>query len=783
MSLKETFLVSPLSVPGCQLWFDAADTSSLSLSGSSVTQWRDKSGNSRNATSVTGTPVLSNNTRLAKQGIYFNGSSYITGSYSYSSNTLSWFVVGTMESDGDPYGRLLSFGVPAQYDFDNTLRLNALAREISTTQLITYRNGYIGSNMFISYSVPFMYSSVLDGASNSPFLNGTAGSGAASSGNFGFTTFGLSSSFGLNIQRNKGFLFEVVVYATPLAASNRQRIEGYLAWKWGMTANLPANHPFKTVRPLDGLSVPLPLSYINPKKTVNLEPFDPRSISGCQLWLDAADSSTLTFSGSKISSWRDKTQNTNVVQATSSFQPTYLASSFNNLPTLQFVGVQGSSYQYLQSSSTSIYNSVSAMRVFAVMRVISTPPNFPSLFSIQNKVSFYLRGLNNSSGFTGNNIWTFQGSTFVASADTVFPYDTNTLSCLSLGATQQFFLNGSDTIASPSFSFGSGTNGNIIIGWSGYNANDGFNGYISEILVYTSALTTTQRQQVEGYLAWKWGLTASLPANHPFKTPLAPFPLLTAPRKGGLRSFSPKNISGLQLWLDATDVNGNGTPVANGATVSTWTDKSGNSRNATQTTGNLMPTYNLSAKSISFNGGQYFNMSNAFSMLGTGGVMTIFVVERRGSSNGTQFWLAGGGSSGNNGVFFGYNTSTVVRYTFVNVNDLDYTIGAWANPDPIRIWGAGFSGTIRNMFLNGSLTAQQNYNSGSIASWNTPVIGYIPLANINTFFTGQIYEILFYNSFLSTAQRQTIEGYLAWKWGLQSNLPSTQPFKLFPPPP
>jgi hypothetical protein len=29
-------------------------------------------------------------------------------------------------------------------------------------------------------------------------------------------------------------------------------------------------------------------------------------------------------------------------------------------------------------------------------------------------------------------------------------------------------------------------------------------------------LTTTQRQQVEGYLAWKWGLQTALPTTHPY---------------------------------------------------------------------------------------------------------------------------------------------------------------------------------------------------------------------------------------------------------------------------
>jgi hypothetical protein len=40
---------------------------------------------------------------------------------------------------------------------------------------------------------------------------------------------------------------------------------------------------------------------------------------------------------------------------------------------------------------------------------------------------------------------------------------------------------------------------------------------MSEVLLYTTPLTTVQRQQVEGYLAWKWGLVGSLPANHPFR--------------------------------------------------------------------------------------------------------------------------------------------------------------------------------------------------------------------------------------------------------------------------
>jgi hypothetical protein len=39
-----------------------------------------------------------------------------------------------------------------------------------------------------------------------------------------------------------------------------------------------------------------------------------------------------------------------------------------------------------------------------------------------------------------------------------------------------------------------------------------------EIIVYDGIMTSLQRQQIEGYLAWKWGIQANLPAGHPYKT-------------------------------------------------------------------------------------------------------------------------------------------------------------------------------------------------------------------------------------------------------------------------
>lgn len=40
---------------------------------------------------------------------------------------------------------------------------------------------------------------------------------------------------------------------------------------------------------------------------------------------------------------------------------------------------------------------------------------------------------------------------------------------------------------------------------------------ISEVLVYNGTITLQNRQKVEGYLAWKWGLQNNLATGHPYK--------------------------------------------------------------------------------------------------------------------------------------------------------------------------------------------------------------------------------------------------------------------------
>jgi sugar lactone lactonase YvrE len=46
-----------------------------------------------------------------------------------------------------------------------------------------------------------------------------------------------------------GNIFEIIQYNSDLGQTARQQVEGYLASKWGLQANLPTNHPYKSSTP------------------------------------------------------------------------------------------------------------------------------------------------------------------------------------------------------------------------------------------------------------------------------------------------------------------------------------------------------------------------------------------------------------------------------------------------------------------------------------------------------------------------------------------------------
>jgi hypothetical protein len=134
---------------------------------------------------------------------------------------------------------------------------------------------------------------------------------------------GNSNNFNFT-NRFKGLMGEIIMFNRQLADFDRFQVEGYLSWKWGIQSSLPSNHPYKNTAP-----------YLFLKSTY-VQPFNPSNVVGLQLWLDASDNSTLTFSGSNVTQWADKSGFNRHATKKETNNPTYSATGFNNKPTINF---------------------------------------------------------------------------------------------------------------------------------------------------------------------------------------------------------------------------------------------------------------------------------------------------------------------------------------------------------------------------------------------------------------------------------------------------------------
>lgn len=228
--------------------------------------------------------------------------------------------------------------------------------------------------------------------------------------------------------------------------------------------------------------------------------------------------------------------------------------------------------------------------------------------------------------------------------------------------------------------------------------------------------------------------------------------------------FSPADIPGLSLWLDATDPMNDGILPADGTSLEDWIDKSGNGNSATQPTGSAQPVFNLNVQ----NGkpAVAFSNSNMFGLIA--GVLgnpsfSIFLVFKTVSVSVTQVAFGFGIGAGNYQSFgTGINTNTFnafqwaghaavfspanfnFNYTSVLENNVTNQPSLWVNGSP-QTSSAG---------APGALNVSSNYNIGSHSN------------GVGFNFLGNICEAIFYNQEVTDPQRLLLEDYLKTKWGL-----------------
>jgi hypothetical protein len=717
---------NPTSIPGCTLWLDAQDSSTITGT-SPVTQWRDKSGNGYHTTSSVGSPALATNAINGYQAIYLNGNSYMLGTNANTSTTATFFLVATAApslTDGGqiytcPYTfsrtiNSITSGNFTCYNEPQSMSGPVFQADSPAMSIQAQRPTVSGQAFSPGYSTPFVHTVVFDGSTVKSYGSGTLLGSSSSSGNFAYVAYSVGCQtagyFGGPAYFNyfwTGYIGELIAYNTALSDTQRQQVEYYLSTKWGLTAATS---------------------------------FSPSMIPNTLLWFDASDTSTISNTGSTVNSWRSK----------GSFIGT--AASNAGTATTGLTTLNGKNVVTIAAGAKLAFTTAAPNQpraYFVVARV--TQRNVYSVYGFQ--VPGYVMNTTNGGGqdqFFGPAfaIGTAQELTLrisqpgitdkVSTAYILSPPDGH-WAIYGAGSSAISAANGFATVNGDVVASGLGTASGFVT--SSYQRTIGSGqsiGYdLAELIMINGEITTTQRQQIEYYLSQKWGLTS-------------------------LSNFAPTVISNVLLWLDAADTS---TITRSGTQVTQWRNKGTFEGYASNKTGVV------TSGTATFNGlniVQFPQSTNlAITMLIPNQPRAWFAVFRQTYELNAQnpyFQIFGA---------FSYSYDQISGPEFNgSINEFRNSIagmvsatGAGGGYNVFRIYNwtnSAASTSLNRIAINGTaLTLTDNslaagYGTGSVEY--LIMNGYLPSADLA--------ELICINAELTVLQRQQIEYYLAQKWGI-----------------
>jgi hypothetical protein len=486
--MSRTF--TPVDIPKCVLWLDAADPTTMTGS-SSVTQWRDKSANNyvftvgfAAQTAAMNAPGLG---RPYPNNLFFDATCW---AYCGSMNIAPPYTVFAAAcqigaSSGD-YTRILN-GTNATYK-DGLLFLGHYS---NIAAAFTGNGANWNSVAAMVPSVTTLntwtiLSAIVSNTTCTPFANGSNenvvvgsyGAGTLTGLNVGG---GASTTSNIGSQPFWGNLGEVIIYSGVLPNSQREAVEGYLAYRWGITAMATTT---------TAILVP----YVTPSA---VEMFAPTNINGCCLWLDA-----MTTAVGAVTTWTDKSGYGSNATAVGSISN--VANAINGRQAISFTGGTNTGYFTgnigLRGTTMSVFvaatSSGGGNRIFSFATAGSGDYNsnawgFFGQYG-SGQPSFFRAGWGTAGGWLIGSNTIASNIPFVAGGY----FD---------GINVNIYVNGSNALVAAVTTRLSVSN--YAIGKDDQSIDPAvYSGYIGELLVYNCAVTAEQRQQIEGYLARKWGI-------------------------------------------------------------------------------------------------------------------------------------------------------------------------------------------------------------------------------------------------------------------------------------
>jgi hypothetical protein len=231
--------------------------------------------------------------------------------------------------------------------------------------------------------------------------------------------------------------------------------------------------------------------------------FDPRTISGLNVWLDARTPSSYTESSGQITEWRSRVGSLSVAQSTANNRPTLFESS-SNVQTSARAEINGRQALFFDgvndSLSTSVNFSVTQRTVFVVV-------SFRNVTGLRLILNCQTSGGSQFLRTNGTTVETIGSQASVgAYTATASPVANNTSFVLHAVQTasglQAFINNAGGTVVS---GVQQSVSGPLRVGT--FSGTDFFfSGLLGEIVFYDRALSASEQTAVYNYLRARWGL-------------------------------------------------------------------------------------------------------------------------------------------------------------------------------------------------------------------------------------------------------------------------------------
>jgi len=233
-------------------WYDATDSDTITESGGSVSQWDDKSGNARHLSEASASRQPTWNTT---DEVDFDGSEYIwhDSAFMYANGECDAYMI--VRATPTTTGVILSeSSLTSPADYNNVESFNS-------TEMETYIRNDAGGTV-INHDTLYNMTGLWDdttrlvlsrdtGSEVSGYVGGTLGNTHAytRTGVLTLVRFAFGCSLkGTPVQYSNCGIKEAV-FTDNLSTNDRQKMEGYLAWKHGLETDLPSGHPYEDEAP------------------------------------------------------------------------------------------------------------------------------------------------------------------------------------------------------------------------------------------------------------------------------------------------------------------------------------------------------------------------------------------------------------------------------------------------------------------------------------------------------------------------------------------------------